>query len=391
MEILYITSSPISNTSSANIGNIAIIRGLLALGNKVTILCAESPSLYNKELISSLGLDEAKIVPISYRTATIIAKDGENSKIKYTAKKVLRELFHSFSLFDHYKILVKKLFTLNIFNNYYDVMITASDPKSSHLIGKWIFKNHRNCYGKWIQLYGDPILIDITNKLKLPNSYIKHKEEKLIENADEVIYVSPLTLNKQREIFPRFGNKMHFIPIPYIKEKIYKKKPINYSELKVGYFGNYFTNVRNLGPLYSYISSNHNIHLHLYGNTDIPLKTTKNITVKSRVSLNEIEKVESEVDILIGVCNIKGTQIPAKLNYYAATNKPVIFIIDGDEQTKETLYSYLSKFNRYILCENNVNSIKNVFDNLKQYDNTNVFPANEFHYLNIAKEMSKLF
>ncbi|GAA1370506.1 hypothetical protein [Peribacillus frigoritolerans] len=392
MKILYITSAPITTTSSANICNIAIIKGFLALGHDVTVLCAHSDSLVNEEILISLGIERASIVPIRYSRPSITVNNNNiKSKRKISAKNVVRKIYHSFSIFDHYKILAKRLSELNVFEEYFDLMITSSDPRSVHLLGEWIQKHKRNSYGKWMQLYGDPILLDISTQLKLPKSYIRYIEKKLIRMADKVLYVSPLTLIEQKKIYPSYSDKMHFISIPYIKEKIFDNKKIINSKIKIGYFGDYNPNIRNLKPLYDGVNKMKNLQLFLYGNSSSPFDSTTNVTVKSRVPFNELEEIEKQVDILIGVCNLKGTQVPAKLYYYAATNKPVIFIIDGNEQNKQFLSEYITSFNRFIVCENNIESIEDTIMNFEELNKTvNNSPIEKLNFINVAKEICNI-
>ena len=71
----------------------------------------------------------------------------------------------------------------------------------------------------------------------------------------------------------------------------------------------------------------------------------------------DVSSYEKKADLLVCVLNRYGTQIPGKLYYCASTCKPVLVILDGDEIQK--MKDFLLTFDRFYLCENNENSIRN--------------------------------
>ena len=141
---------------------------------------------------------------------------------------------------------------------------------------------------------------------------------------------------------------MVFLPIPYVKEKIYKE--VKNSKVTLGYFGDYKSKDRNIEPLYNVVEKEKGFYLNICGNSDLSLLQKENMNIKPRQKLDVVEKLEEDCDILVCVCNKKGTQIPGKVYHYAATNKPILIILDGDK--KEKLRKYFKSFNRYVLCEN---------------------------------------
>ena len=54
---------------------------------------------------------------------------------------------------------------------------------------------------------------------------------------------------------------------------------------------------------------------------------------------------------------MKGGQIPGKIYQYSATNKTILFIMDGTEDEQEVLRDFFGKFNRYVFCQNTVEDI----------------------------------
>ena len=136
----------------------------------------------------------------------------------------------------------------------FDIIISSSDPKSSHLIAESLIYNNPGIAKKWIQYWGDPFASDINKKSYLPDFLIKKEEERIISKSDMVIYVSPFTLEKQKELYPKYASKMVFFPIPYLKKIEYPKT--NNVNLVLGYYGDYRKKDRNILPLYEAIKEN---------------------------------------------------------------------------------------------------------------------------------------
>lgn len=63
---------------------------------------------------------------------------------------------------------------------------------------------------------------------------------------------------------------------------------------------------------------------------------------------------------MVVILNLRGGQIPGKLYHLAATNKPILVIMDGDY--KQIIREYLNGFDRYILCDNTEESISNAIN-----------------------------
>lgn len=393
MKILYIVSAPITFCSSANIRNISLIKGLLKLGHDITIMCSNDISLKDRNKIKELGLEKCRIITIPYNKPIKNKKVNKNIVDKNLAnrmKKLIRNIFHKISIYDHYQILINNMGKVKEIeeNIRYDFMITSSDPKSAHLIGKWIYKNHRKIYQKWIQIYGDPITLDITSNLILPKWYIKKVEQNLISISDKIFYVSPLTVNAQKKIFHKISEKINIIPLSYAEADIHKNFEKK-NNLSLGYCGDYYSSIRNIKPLYECIKKNPQHNLNIIGNSDLNLEPTDNINIKERVDFCEIKNIEKQIDVLVAICNTKGTQIPGKIFQYAGTNKVIILIIDGDK--KEELKDYFIKFNRFIIVENEIQKIEDVLNNIEvATKDLDLKPVKEFSNEIVAKEFCKL-
>ena len=275
---------------------------------------------------------------------------GSSSGFKRAIVEVLRKIFHSFSLFDYTGSIAKKI-KISILPSFeYEYVLAVSDPKSSHLATKTLI-NQGLKYNKLIQYWGDPLSDDITLKSIYPKFVYRYIEERLLCIADKIVYTSPFTLKEEQKIHPRLKTRMISTPTAYIEEKIL---PPHKGKYTVGYYGAYPSNVRNILPLYEACKRmSSSIDLKIVGNSDIILEKTPNIEILPRGDISSFEQI---TDLFICILNRSGTQIPGKLYHYAAYNRPILVLEDGDYASK--IQEYISTFNRYYTCENNVDSIE---------------------------------
>lgn len=350
MDILFVTLSPIDATFSMSFRNRAVLNGFVKLGHKVDVLtiCPYDDSIR----VRNLDLSQ-------YGTIIRLNKSSNSSKKIGTPKKgsnslfsrLIRMVYHRLMPFDSSIFLIRSLSVDLLPKKKYDTIISSSDPKTSHLAVKQLIKTGL-VYKKWIQYWGDPLANDITSKLIYPLWALIWLENYLIKNANKIIYVSPITLNEQSAQFIDSAPKMTFLPIPYEKEKIYPK--INNDVFIIGYFGFYLKTVRNIKPLYDAVkSSTVKVHLNIVGSTDLQLADCTNISIYP--NSNEVSTFEATTDLTVVILNLRGGQIPGKLYHLAATNKPVLVILDGD--FKDVIREYLEEYDRFIICENTEDSI----------------------------------
>ena len=239
----------------------------------------------------------------------------------------------------------------------FDVIMSVSHPPASHKVAADIILKGNVKYKKWIQVWFEPwFQVPFKkNKTKL----IIEEERFLLKLADVVFYVNPIYFNKQKLIFPEYISKIQCIDLPVVINK--KAETIQYSlkpqSVSVGYFGNYYSSIRNIEPFYKSIQKMDNVNFLIIGDSDLVLKPTNNLIIKSRVNHDQIQRYESQVDVLIILSNLSD-QIPGKVYNYSSSNKYVLFILDGNYQTKRDLKKYFGQYNRYVFCENNEDDIK---------------------------------
>lgn len=389
MKILYITSDPLEYSTSANMRNIALITGFIKNGHSVDTLSGKinsnsisyDESLKIENLTERYWLDMGKLY-----SKLVVSKNNRHiwKSILIFIRGLLYKIFVKFSLYDTKKKLVKEVRTLNI-NKKYDIIISSSDPKSSHLIAEELIRLNPDITSEWIQYWGDPFASDINNSCILPHFYIEKEERRLLKKCNKIFYVSPLTFEEQKNKYSKISNKMFFLPIPYLEKYIINKskKGNDTKKIVLGYFGNYYSKDRNIIPLVKTCESNKKVKLILAGNSDIKLDSN-NFEVYSRVSNSMVKKLQTKIDVLVCICNKNGTQIPGKLYHYAATNLPILVLLDG--KCKNKLREYLNEFNRFIMCDNNYEEVLKMLSDIN-INNLNYDSFDEFDCKKIAKKM----
>ncbi|PIC63991.1 hypothetical protein CSV79_08710 [Sporosarcina sp. P13] len=363
MKILFIAGQAIKSNTSVTMMNIAYIKGLIEAGNSVKVITSKLPDGHiasdnGFELPNTLEVEELNIS--SSFNALSSKRIGSKRVVFNNLKKVLRKAYNSFSLYGPQKSWIKNVDSFSS-DEYYDLIISSSDPKHSHLFAKLLIEKKKVLYGKWIQIWGDPMYIDITRNSKLFNKRFYNEEERLISAADKVIYVSPFTADKQKELFPKYQDKIDYILIPYFTLDDTLPRNVNGNDMIFGYFGDYNSKVRNLKPLYN-AAIKSKTKLTIRGNSDKPLTKKTDIDISGRISIKELNELEKKTDVFIHLCNTNGTQIPAKVYYYSGTKKPILFILDGESKK---IKSFFEKYKRFVFCENNREDIIKAINEIK--------------------------
>lgn len=367
--------TPLEFNSSATLQNIGIITGLCELGHCVDTLTTyplQGAKLYDASVVDiKCIVNNVFYIPNSFYYTKLMAKktnpqDARNVvkilDIKRSVRNFIRSVFNFLAIFDAQKYNISGINKCKINFYKYDIIISASDPKSSHLLARKIFHDNPKLKAKWIQYWGDPMYIDITRKKDWKDIIVKRCEANLLRNADKIVYPSPFTLAEQKKLYPSSASKMLFANQATLHQASYSDMQSNSSNVNICYVGAYNSNVRNIMPLYNFFMTtpNTNLQLIIGGSSDIKLNNSKNIRVIGQLTYEESTMIESSSDILVCVCNKRGTQIPGKIYYLAGYNKPIIVIVDGEYS--EQLKQYFAKYQRYIICNNNELSIKEALD-----------------------------
>lgn len=404
MNILVIVGDCLRENSSANLCHCAYIKGLLDLGHNVDLLSKDDrncnideniviPKVRNSYTYYGVSLYEhlsnilnKKKQNLTYNNTKKVSTDNTDCKKgKVTKiKEYIRGLYgvhRPYIVWYHRAKFFKS-------NEIYDYVISLSTPPVSHLTAKTLIEKGNIKCKRWIQIWEDPWYMDLS--LSEYNQETFNEEQRLIKYGDKIFYVSPLTLKYQQEIYKESSEKMDWMPLPYYYKDIEDyNKEVELSKTKenvYGYFGNYNPNVRDLTKFYN-AACKLGINVNICGNPSNLYESTESIKIYPRLSLDKLNVIEKKTNVLIFLCNLKGGQIPGKIYQYSATNKVILFILDGTEEEKIILKEYFSKFNRYVFCDNTEESILEALKKIEdgKLDGINNKPVEYFSPKNIMK------
>ena len=380
MKILVINGDCLQVNTSANLCHLAYIRGLVDAGHQVDVLCADGrdyhldPSMklpdgvnchtyYGVSFYEKLSLrkneTQASPAPVSSPPATV-TKPSFSQRMVQHAKSAVLSLYGVHGI---YSTFVRKARNFRS-DTHYDYVLSLSTPVTSHLLTHKLLKKGNIHADHWIQIWEDPWCVDIYG-FNGKKSIFK-EERRLLSFAEKVCYVSPLTLRNQQKLFPESAHKMYWQPLPYYYKDetpvTVLAKPTVY-----GYFGDYAPASRNLEPFYT-AAKETGITLNICGRPHGLFASTENITIYPRLPLDKLKPLEDKTNVLVFLCNRAGGQIPGKIYQYAATEKTILFIMDGTEEEQKVLYDFFAPFKRFVFCENTVESISDAIAKIEKGD-----------------------
>ena len=408
MQILVITGCNLRYNFSAGLSHNAYIRGLNALNHDVDLLCCSEkdieidesimlPQIRNLYEYDSISLYE-KISQKKNKTKNQIAFDGHQTvsnsnttttlqgKVKGKLKRFIKKiLYGSYDIFKVWYDNAKHFHS----DVYYDCVISMSDPPISHrLAGYLINHNHVRCE-RWIQLLEDPWAEDLSSTEGYQEK--KRLEGILLDTAQEIVYVSMVTLEHQKKLFPNNQNKMRWCPLAS-----YYRLDMNNNSNKLsnktndyyGYFGDFSPNIRNIIPLYN-VAVSEGIHLDICGSPSGLLKSQNNVNVHPRMPLDKLKEYEDRANIAVCLFNLGGGQIPGKIYQLAATNKIILAILDGPLDEQIVIKEFFEQFNRFVFCQNDELSISRAISEIskRQIGSIRNEPIDDFSEMKIAQRL----
>lgn len=363
MKILVINGDCIQTNTSANLCHLAYINGLIDCGHEVTLLSADSRdyvtdksmiipdeveqyTYYGVSLYEKMSMRKSRAVsaPVPDNNSSTQKKKSLKSKIIDSGKFIVLSMYGVHGIYAKFVKVAQRFSSQTEF----DCVLSLSTPATSHLLTYKLLKKGRIKAKQWIQIWEDPWYSDIYGFNGKKRIY--REEKRLLGFADKVCYVSPLTLANQKKAFPESAHKMYWQPLPYYYKNEETVGSTNNEKL-FGYFGAYYPEARNLKPFYS-AALEMGIKVNICGNPSNLFIPTDMIHIYPRLSLEELKPIEDETNVLIFLCNRMGGQIPGKIYQYSATNKTVLFILDGTDEEKKVLKEFFGKFNRYVFCDN---------------------------------------
>lgn len=381
MKILVINGDCVLRNSSANLCHLAYLRGLVDSGHEVTLLCASSQdykvdqsmqipkqvkcyTYYGVSFYERLSLKKRNALTGTQVSSFTASNGNSGEKIPQRVIKAAKQFV--LSLYGVHGIYAKFVKVAQQFRSdeVYDCIISISTPVTSHLLAYNLLKANHIKGKRWIQIWEDPWYSDVHGLNSKKQIY--QEEKRLLSFAERVCYVSPLTLKNQQQLFPESADKMFWQPLPYYyKETHLEPQVLNHNVY--GYFGAYYPTARDLAPFY-HAAKETGVEVNICGDPSGLFAPTENIHIHSRLPLNELKPIEDNTNVLIFLCNRKGGQIPGKIYQYSATNKIILFIMDGTEEEQNVLKDFFGKFNRYVFCQNTEEDIAQAIRRIESGD-----------------------
>ena len=341
MNILLVTLFSLERNTSVAISNIGITNGLLALGHKVTWVMPNW-----KRCDTKFDASQVRIIRVPGQ--------DQPRNVGFLRNRIRSH----FGMLDFTRSYLCQVRNTVVPDEYYDVVISTSDPKSSHVFTSRLLRRVR--YGRWIQHWGDPLLGDITRNFWWPKWCIKVYEWSILRKADKIVYVTPFTRDAQQKEHPKMADKICFIPLPadmYVTETAQQA-----DQLQIVYLGDYDPTFRNLRPLYDACSKMEGISLTIAGyGPKYPALPT--IRLLSRIPQEKALSIENDADVIFCVCNTRGTQIPGKIFYKASSDKHILVAVENE--LHDEMRQYLESYGRFVICDNNPDSIMTALESLR--------------------------
>ena len=256
MRLLVVVGSDLKINTSANLCHKAYIQGLLENGYHVDLLTVgyenDNDMLnFNKERVSIFRYPMESLYERIGKKLHNHTKNNSQQLINnggYSGQKATKAGIIQFakrfihSLYGPYEVYIsweRKALAFRK-DDKYDLAISLSfPPVSHHLLHRLIQKKHI-VTKKWIQIWEDPWCQDLVflslNDKKAINK-AQAEEAHLLQVAEKVVYVSPITLEHQKKMFYESSQKMVWFPVPtyYVNDTPTKKTENNI----YGYFGDY--------------------------------------------------------------------------------------------------------------------------------------------------------
>lgn len=226
-------------------------------------------------------LDKVTLIKSSFCT------EGADRKYKTLWKEMLQWLSGK------YRLLAQSIYVDD------DSMIISHSPSTeSVLLARELHKNHR-----YIQFWSDPMTISgiYPEKISLKRLPVYWSEKKALSYADEIVFGTKILYDFQKTIFPEYENKMRYVDIchsiPKGKCKSKRNEPLTF-----GYFGNYFSEIRNIRPLCEAFD-NSQYQLLICGSGNVTVKQNTHIKIMDRISVAAADELEDTVDVLVCILN----------------------------------------------------------------------------------------
>lgn len=389
IKILYITSS-FDKKGSASIRNIGLVNGLVQNGCEVHVLTQYWPeSMVDASLKKYIDetvvifRDHIKVIDAyfgNFKSNKQAEKQLKNSKIVHVVKKAMRD-FVFFPDIDREWI---KCYRKNLNYKEYDLIISSSDTKTAHFIGRDISKKYKKT---WYTFWGDPWEDDMGTtgiKKKIAKIY----EKKFLAESDCVFYTSKPTLEAMQKKYSHLTN-LHFLRRAYLEKilSVYNKS----NKVTLCYPGSIYYG-RKIEELFEKISlyntqknSKYQIELNIYGIYPDKMKDEYQsdcIHFFSHVDYAKVNEVIRNSDAVVMVMNDSAShQIPGKLFDYFGTDKSIVVLACEKENEVE---QFIQSTHRCLIFRNGQINIDEIIRDIQKHEHK---PLEDYSVKTVAKSL----
>ena len=386
MKILYISDSYTQRGNSAAIRNNALVKGFIDLGHSVDVLTVKYPDRDISPYLQNGNIQYSELWNWTVRDKmAVVAKKNKIIGFLKGCYRALRKVV----LFPD---LCYKWPSIIVAEDYsdYDVMISSSDNKTSHFVGKKIKKANPSL--KWLQIWGDPWFEDVNikgiDKLRIP-----YYERQLLSLADKIVYISLPTADYMRNKYQRFASKIFFVPRSYYTSYVYDVPQDN--ERHIVYTGSIHAAYgRNMNDLINSVEKFNQKGgtkwvIDFYGFIDEQVKASISsvyVQFHKGVDMDALETIYKDSNILLFISNkSSSTQIPGKLYDYLGTSSLVLCLVNNKT---DSIAGFLRGIgSKCYLVENNEDAISSALIELETLSLMQCPPCLDYSPQKIAKEI----
>ena len=248
----------------------------------------------------------------------------------------------------------------------WDALISTSPPFSAHWVAKKLKAQFPSLF--WLADFGDPFSLQTThpfNNLRLYQQKNKSAESAVLKSADHVVVTNSGLEEAYKKAFPGLKTSIQVIPPMASPQPNDQNTSIPDPEvLHLGYFGSFFRNIREPGPLLRFLEKNlgndqrwhlynkrwhlqskrwhldtqspqKRWHLHLYGSIfeefwpvfDRFPNLRCHLFFHDTLPRSEVISRMQQMDVLVMLGNTTSFQLPSKWADYLVAGKPVLHLM----------------------------------------------------------------
>lgn len=239
----------------------------------------------------------------------------------------------------------------------YDALISVSPFFTAHLAAARL--GHRGILC-WLADFGDPFsLQDIQphNNTRLYGSLNRWVERRVLGGPDVITVTTEPTARLYSTHFPEIAHKIRVIP-PLLSmspaPQRHGSQSMEYSRIKLLFAGAFYPQTRPpdfllklfAGLLHDPALAGR-LELHLYGDTGtvrasfgpyVDLIERGKIVLHGMVPREEVSAAMDEAAVLVNLGNKTAYQLPSKVVEYASTGKPVLNLIQVEDDSSKAVY-----------------------------------------------------